>query len=44
MRYRGRGANAFPKLLIIQMAEMENMSEGKDLAQMTVHRDGKKWI
>lgn len=44
MRYRGRGANAFPKLLIIQMVEMENMGEGKDLAQMSVHRDGKKWI
>lgn len=23
---------------------MENMGEGKDLAQMNVHRDGRKWI
>lgn len=23
---------------------MENMGEGKGLAQMNVHRDGKKWI
>lgn len=26
------------------MVEMENMGEGKDLTQMSVHRDGKKWI
>lgn len=26
------------------MFEMENMGEGKALAQMNVHRDGKKWI
>lgn len=45
MRCGGRGTNAFPKLLIIQMDEMmENMGEGKDLAQTSEHRDGMKWI
>lgn len=26
------------------MDKTENMGEGKGLAQMNVHRDGKKWI
>lgn len=44
MRYRGRAANAFPKLLIIEMVEVENRGEEKDLAQMNVHRDGERWV
>lgn len=44
MRYRGRGANVLAKLFIIQMDEMENMGEGKDLAQTSEHRNSRKRI